>query len=130
MFNDFMFYLSNDILAKVDRAAMGLGLETRVPMLDEGLIEYAWTLPEHMKINNGQGKVILKKLLDKYRRNDGHYDCLVPGSGGKDSAYQSHVLKYKYGMNPLTITWAPNIFTRAGWNNFNNPSCVYYFPII
>ena len=69
MFNDFMFYLSNDILAKVDRAAMGLGLETRVPMLDESLIEYAWTLPEHMKINNGQGKVILKKLLDKYIPN-------------------------------------------------------------
>src|SRR5215213_5481073 len=44
----------------------------------------------------------LIQLLDKHRRTDGGYDCLVPGSGGKDSAYQAHVLKYKYGMNPLT----------------------------
>ena len=46
-------------------------------------------------------------LLDKHRSKDGSYDYLVPGSGGKDSAFQSHVLKYKYGMNPLTITWPP-----------------------
>jgi N-acetyl sugar amidotransferase len=43
---------------------------------------------------------------------------LVPGSGGKDSFYQSHVLKYKYGMNPLTVTWAPHIYTDWGWKNF------------
>src|SRR5918993_3541342 len=43
----------------------------------------------------------LIQLLDKYRRNDGGYDCIVSGSGGKDSAFQAHVLKYKYGMNPL-----------------------------
>jgi N-acetyl sugar amidotransferase len=60
----------------------------------------------------------LLKLLDKYRRNDGHYDCLVPGSGGKDSAYQSHVLKYKYGMNPLTITWPPILYTDYGYKNW------------
>ena len=62
----------------------------------------------------------LLKLLDKYRRNDGHYDCLVPGSGGKDSAYQSHVLKYKYGMNPLTITWPPILYTDYGYKNWKN----------
>ena len=52
----------------------------------------------------------LKELCDKHRKNDGSYDCLVPGSGGKDSFYQSHILKYKYGMNPLTVTWAPHIY--------------------
>ena len=62
----------------------------------------------------------LIELLDKYRRNDGHYDCLVPGSGGKDSAYQSHVLKYKYGMNPLTITWPPILYTDYGYKNWKN----------
>jgi len=62
----------------------------------------------------------LLKLLDKYRRTDGHYDCLVPGSGGKDSAYQSHVLKYKYGMNPLTITWPPILYTDYGYKNWKN----------
>jgi len=62
----------------------------------------------------------LLKLLDKYRRNDGHYDCLVPGSGGKDSAFQAHVLKYKYGMHPLTCTWPPILYTDYGYNNFKN----------
>ena len=62
----------------------------------------------------------LKNLLDQYRRNDGHYDCLVPGSGGKDSAYQAHVLKYKYGMHPLTVTWPPILYTDYGYRNFKN----------
>ena len=43
---------------------------------------------------------------------------MVPGSGGKDSGYVSHLLKYKYGMNPLTVTWAPHIYTEIGWRNF------------
>jgi N-acetyl sugar amidotransferase len=66
----------------------------------------------------------LFKLLEPYRRNNGEYDVLVPSSGGKDSSFTAHILKHKYGMNPLTITWAPNMFTRAGWNNFNNLSRV------
>ena len=60
----------------------------------------------------------LRELCDRYRRNDGGYDCLVPGSGGKDSFYAAHVLKYKYGMHPLTVTWAPHIYTEWGWKNF------------
>jgi N-acetyl sugar amidotransferase len=60
----------------------------------------------------------LTALCDKYRRNDGHYDCLVPGSGGKDSFYAAHKLKYEFGMNPLTVTWAPHIYTDWGWQNF------------
>lgn len=59
-------------------------------------------------------------LLEKHRRNDGGYDIVVPGSGGKDSAYTAHVLKYKYGMNPLTVTWAPHKYTEIGWKNFEN----------
>ena len=62
----------------------------------------------------------LQELCDKHRRNDGLYDCIVPGSGGKDSFYASHILKTKYKMNPLTITWAPNIFTDWGWKNFQS----------
>jgi len=60
----------------------------------------------------------LRNLCDRYRRSDGHYDCLVPGSGGKDSFYAAHVLKHKYGMHPLTVTWAPHIYTEWGWKNF------------
>jgi len=62
----------------------------------------------------------LLRLLDQYRRNDGKYDCIVPGSGGKDSAMQAHLLKYKYGMHPLTITWPPTLYTDYGYQNFRN----------
>ncbi|MDC0384319.1 N-acetyl sugar amidotransferase, partial [Candidatus Marinimicrobia bacterium] len=62
----------------------------------------------------------LKDLLNKYRKSNGQYDCLVPGSGGKDSAFQAHILKYKYGMNPLTCTWPPILYTDYGYENFKN----------
>ena len=62
----------------------------------------------------------LLTLLDKYRKGNGDYDCLVPGSGGKDSVYQSHILKHKYGMNPLTVTWPPILYTNYGYSNYLN----------
>ncbi|MDG2992383.1 N-acetyl sugar amidotransferase [Candidatus Synechococcus calcipolaris G9] len=68
-------------------------------------------------IDWGDRDLQLKELCDKYRKNDGSYDCLVPGSGGKDSFYAAHVLKYKYGMHPLTVTWSPHIYTEWGWKN-------------
>ena len=46
----------------------------------------------------------------------------MPGSGGKDSAFAAHILKTKYGMNPLAVTWAPNMWTEIGFQNFNNLS--------
>ena len=62
----------------------------------------------------------LIELCDRFRRDDGSYDCIVGGSGGKDSAMQSHLLKYKYGMHPLTVTWSPHLYTEIGWKNFQN----------
>ena len=59
-------------------------------------------------------------LLDKYRSSDGSYDVLVPSTGGKDSAYVAHELKFKYGMNPLTVTWSPLMYTDIGWKNFQS----------
>ena len=73
---------------------------------DEGI---DWERREHELMN----------LCDMYRKPHG-YDVIVPGSGGKDSAYTSHILKYKYGMNPLTVTWAPHLYTDIGWKNFTN----------
>src|SRR6185369_7563293 len=61
---------------------------------------------------------VLKVVLETARRQAGRYDVLVPGSGGKDSVYASHLLKYKYGMNVLTCTWAPHEYTAVGWRNF------------
>lgn len=60
----------------------------------------------------------LRALCDRHRRSNGGYDCLVPGSGGKDSFYAAHRLKVDYGMHPLTVTWAPHIYTDWGWQNF------------
>lgn len=62
----------------------------------------------------------LRELLDRFRSRNSSYDCLVPGSGGKDSVYASHILKTKYGMRPLTVTWAPHLYTDVGWRNFQN----------
>jgi N-acetyl sugar amidotransferase len=61
----------------------------------------------------------LRQLCDKYRRHDGGYDCLVPGSGGKDSFYAAHILKTKYNMHPLTVTWSPHIYTEWGRRNWD-----------
>lgn len=62
----------------------------------------------------------LVELCDRFRSKDGSYDCVVPGSGGKDSCFTSHLLKNKYGMHPLTVTWAPHIYTEIGWKNFQS----------
>lgn len=72
------------------------------------------------KINWNDREKKLKELLDRHRTNNGNYDCIVPGSGGKDSIYASHILKYKYGMNPLTVTWPPILYTDYGYQNFKN----------
>ena len=80
--------------------------------------KYAWR--KHHVINWDQREKELKALLDKHRSNDGSFDVIVPMSGGKDSGYVAHQLKYVYGMHPLCVTWAPFIYTDIGWKNFNS----------
>jgi asparagine synthase (glutamine-hydrolysing) len=65
-FLDSISYLPDDILCKVDRAAMAVSLETRMPFLDHRIVEFAWKMPMHHKIHNGQGKWLLRQLLYKY----------------------------------------------------------------
>lgn len=67
-----------------------------------------------------QREAELADLCDKYRSNDGSFDVVVPGSGGKDSAFVAHQLKERFGMTPLCCTWAPFDWTDIGWKNLRN----------
>lgn len=72
------------------------------------------------KINWSIREKELIDLLNRHRRKDGKWDVIVPSSGGKDSGYVAHQLKYKYNMNPLTVTWSPLEYTKIGWKNFKS----------
>lgn len=66
MFVDSCTYLPDDILAKVDRASMAVGLEARVPLLDHRVVQFAWSLPTGMRVQRGQSKLLLRRLLHRY----------------------------------------------------------------
>lgn len=95
--------------------------KTTINLDDEGVCDACrFAERKHQTIDWNQREEELKELCDRNRRNDGGYDCLVPGSGGKDSFYAAHILKYKYKMHPLTVTWAPHMYTDWGWKNFQS----------
>jgi asparagine synthase (glutamine-hydrolysing) len=66
LWSDLVGYLPDDILAKLDRAAMAVSLETRVPFLDRGILDLAWRLPLDAKLRGGQTKWLLRQVLDRH----------------------------------------------------------------
>ena len=90
----------------------------RIQFNDEGVCsacEYAWR--KHNQIDWVARERELVALCDKHRSRDGSHDVIVPCSGGKDSAIVAHQLRDQHGMHPLTVTWAPHIYTDIGWKN-------------
>src|SRR3990167_7119275 len=71
------------------------------------------------RINWNERERELIELCNQYRKSNGEYDVIVPSSGGKDSGFIAHQLKYVYGMNPLTVTWASLIDTDIGRQNLD-----------
>ena len=89
--------------------------------IDKNGISDSWKYSRiKLKIDYSEREKQLLKLLEKHRGKHGEFDCIVPGSGGKDSCYASHVLKNKFGMNPLTVTWSPILYTDYGYQNFHH----------
>ena len=87
----------------------------------EGVCDACLTAEKKKKsINWAERDEKLRELCNKHRSKNGSYDCIVPGSGGKDSFFAAHKLKYEYGMHPLTVTWAPHIYTTWGQKNFQS----------
>ncbi len=66
MYWDQKNYLPDDILVKVDRTSMAVGLEARAPLLDKNVIEFVWRIPKHLKYRDGEGKWILRRLLERF----------------------------------------------------------------
>ena len=92
----------------------------RVIFDEHGICSACRNVEYKKKINWDRREDSLKLLLDKHRKNNGEWDVIVPSSGGKDSGFVAHKLKYKYNMNPLLVTWSPIQYTDIGLQNFRN----------
>ena len=90
----------------------------RISFDEEGICSACryWEQKE-TSIDWAERELQLRELCDRNRSKHGEFDVLVPSSGGKDSVYVAHILRDRYGMNPLTMTWAPHIYTAIGFRN-------------
>jgi asparagine synthase (glutamine-hydrolysing) len=129
MYLDLVSYLPDDILAKVDRAAMGVSLETRMPMLDHRVIDFAWRLPSSMKIGKTMGKRLLRQVLYRHVPR-----CLIerpkagfglplddwlrgPLRGWAESLLDEKRMVQEGFLNPAPIRkkWAEHLAGRRNW---------------
>jgi len=87
---------------------------------EDGICDACKYAEQKKGINWTNREAELIDLCNRFRRHDGRYDVIVPGSGGKDSVQAAHILKYKYNMNPILVTWPPALYTEIGLYNFNS----------
>lgn len=86
---------------------------------EEGVCAACKYVEKKMKIQWDEREKQLGEVCDRFRRNDGRFDVIVPGSGGKDSIMAAYILKHKYNMHPILVTWPPQFYTRVGRRNFD-----------
>ena len=79
-----------------------------------------WAYQKDHVVDWDRREAELAELCDRFRSTDGSFDVVVPGSGGKDSAFVAHQLKHRFGMHPLCCTWAPFDWTNIGWRNLKS----------
>ena len=89
----------------------------RIGFNEDGICNACSFVKIKKKTNWNERENEFKKILDEIRSSDGSHDCIVPWSGGKDSSYIAYLLKFKYKMNPLLVTFAPLIFNKIGEHN-------------
>jgi len=124
---DMMSYLPDDILVKVDRAAMAVSLETRVPFLDYRVVEFAQSLPIDLKIRGGQGKYLLRQLLYKHvprelieRPKMGFGIPLDQWLRGPLREWAEELLRVErlqdyFHPEPIRLKWAEHLSGKRNW---------------
>ena len=86
-----------------------------------GICDACRSAEEKEKIDWAARKKELEKILEQYRNKNGsRYDCIIPVSGGKDSHFQTHIIKNMFGLNPLLVSFHPRDFTEVGRKNIEN----------
>ncbi len=131
MFMDATTYLSDDLLVKLDRAAMTSSLETRAPMLDVRLVEFAWSLPITTKIRDGRGKLVMRQLLDRHipnllinRPKSGFSVPLGLWLRGPLKEWANHLLDPQllkkqnfFDVDEVSDKWKQHLSNKRDWSN-------------
>ena len=109
---DFMKYCSRCCMPETNE---GIGFD------EMGICKACISQEQKMRIDWTEKELQLRSLIDDMKSLAGtNYDCVVPISGGKDSAFQLYVLKQVYDVNPLAVTFSHNWFSKTGWENLWN----------